>query len=145
MIETAAAPVVACLPVDITRQHNALDLEIGELRAVIASCPATRRTGSYQRLVAVLVSRLEERLEAHFTEESDSVYVVAASLHPGLAADLARFQDAHAEILATGRRLAEQLRAPTAPPAAVPQTLHWLDDLTRHEIEERTLLGGDAL
>jgi hypothetical protein len=134
-------PVPSAGHADIARQHHTLQVEIGELRAMIDSLPATRRTERYRSMLAVLVGRLGERLKTHFEIEEDSGYVerVGAAC-PELADDVGRLHAEHVELVSDAARLADVLRAPAAPPDAVARILRWLDLLLRHELVEHDLV-----
>jgi hypothetical protein len=126
---------------DIARQHHALQVETGELRAMIESLPATQRTDRYRSMLAVLVGRLGERLKTHFEIEADSGYIAqVGAAFPELSDDVGRLQAEHGALLCDGARLADVLRAPAAPPDAVARILRWLDLLCRHELREHDLI-----
>lgn len=120
---------------ELARQHRALRLEVGELRAMIDSRRATQRTDGYRRMIGVLVARLRERLAVHFDLEQEGAPFAALG-----AGDRQRFTGAHAALLAEGGCLAELLRGTAPPPAAVGRTLRWLDDVRRHDGEEDAAL-----
>jgi hypothetical protein len=127
---------------DIARQHRALRLEICELRGVIDSCPVTRRTGSHCRLLAVLVSRLGERLDTHFSLEEDAYsHSVTAAGCVAVYSDVAGLRTAHAALLAEAHRLAEILRTPIPPPDVSAQVLRWLDTLRGRDVIEADEAG----
>jgi hypothetical protein len=126
---------------DIARQHHALQVEVGELRAMIDSLPATQRTDRYCFMLAVLVCRLGERLKTHFEHEAESGYLATAdALAPEQSSEASRLHAEHAELVCDAARLADALRAPAAPPDAVARILRWLDVLRHHERAEHDLV-----
>ncbi len=126
---------------DMARQHRAVRIEVGELRAMIDSLRPTQRTDGYRNMLAVLVSRLRERLVLHFELEQEGAYVARlGAARPDTADDLARFAADHEALLAVASRLAALLRAPNAPPDVVAKTMQWLDDLRLHEQAEDEFL-----
>jgi hypothetical protein len=126
---------------EMARQHRAVRLEVVELRGMIDSCCATQRTDAYRSMLAVLVGRLRERLATHFEiEQADHLDRLARN-RPELAADIQRFQQEHGAFLARASQLSELLRAPAAPPDTVAKTMHWLEDLRRHETAEEQFVA----
>ena len=127
---------------DVARQHRAVRIEVSELRGMIDSCRATQRTDGYRHMLAVLVTRLRERLLLHFESEQESGHVASLLVaRPGVAEDLARFAGEHDALLADGGRLATLLRSPNAPPDVVAKTMQWLDDLRAPEQAEDVFLA----
>lgn len=126
---------------DIARQHHALQVEIGELRGLIDSCPAPQRTERYRLMLAVLVGRLAERLKMHFAVEDERGYLVdVTSAYPELGGVVGRLHEQHAVLVREATTLAELLRIPIAPPDAAARILRWLDILHRHELDEHDLV-----
>ena len=146
MREDVVADPAAATPLgfdDMARQHRAVRSEVVELRGMIDSCRATQRTDGYRHMLAVLVTRLRERLVLHFESEQESVYVARLLVaHPGTASDIARFAGEHDALLADSAQLAMLLRSPNAPPDVVARTMRWLDDLRQHEHSEDAFLGA---
>lgn len=141
MDPAAPQPARAVAHADIARQHHALDVEIGELRALIDSCPPPQRTERYRVMLAVLVGRLAERLKMHFEVEGEEGYLVdIIAACPELAEVVGRLHAQHAAMVRDATTLAELLRAPLAPPDAVSRMLRWLDVLRRHELDEHELV-----
>ena len=129
--EVVVAPPAAPLPSgaeDLARQHRAVRVEVSELRGMIGSCRATQRTDGYRHMLAVLVTRLRERLVLHFEIEQERLYVPV-------------FADQHEALLGDAARLAVLLRSPNAPPDVVAKTMKWLDDLVAHEHAEDAYPG----
>ena len=130
---------------EMARQHQAVRLEVVELRGMIDSCRATQRTDGYRAMLAVLVCRLRERLTTHFELEEEHVLVGRLGAGDPAAADaLAGFARQHAALLDEGARLGELLRAATPPPKVVAKTMQWLDDLRAHEQAEDDFLAARA-
>jgi hypothetical protein len=128
---------------EMARQHRAVRSEVAELRGMIDSCRATQRTDGYRHMLAVLVTRLRERLVLHFESEQESVYIARLLIaHPDTAGDIARFAGAHDALLADSAHLAMLLRSPNAPPDVVAKTMRWLDELRQHERSEELFLAA---
>jgi hypothetical protein len=143
--DVVADPAAATPPGfdDMARQHRAVRSEVVELRGMIDSCRATQRTDGYRHMLAVLVTRLRERLVMHFESEQESVYVARLLVaYPNTAEDIARFEAEHGALLADSAQLAILLRSPNAPPDVVARTMRWLDDLRQHEHAEDLFLAG---
>jgi hypothetical protein len=141
MASAAPQPARAAAHADIARQHHALDVEIGELRALIDSCPAPQRAERYRLMLAVLIGRLAERLKTHFEVEGEDGYLVdIIAAAPELAGVVGQLHAQHAAMMRDATTLAELLRTPLAPPDAVSRMLRWLEVLRRHELDEHELV-----
>jgi Hemerythrin HHE cation binding domain len=141
MVSAAPQPARAAAHADIARQHHALDVEVGELRTLIDSCPAPQRTERYRLMLSVLVGRLAERLKTHFQVEAEEGYLFdITAARPDLGEVVGRLHAQHAAMIRDATTLAELLRAPLAPPDAVSRMLRWLDTLCRHELDEHELV-----
>lgn len=135
-----AAVPLSLDPVDLSRQHHALRVEIAELRGMIDSRLAPQRNDRYHAMLAVLVGRLGDRLKAHFEAEECDGFLAALAADPLLADEAERLCAAHATMLGDAHRLSDVLRAPDAPPDAVARVLRWLDALQRHEADEHEVV-----
>jgi hypothetical protein len=135
-----AAVPVSIDPVDLSRQHHALRVEIAELRGMIDSRLAPQRNDRYHAMLAVLVGRLGDRLRSHFEAEECDGYLAALAADPALADDLDRLCAAHATLVGDALHLSDVLRAPDAPPDAVARVLRWLDLVQRHEADEHDVV-----
>ena len=127
---------------DMARQHRAVRIEVSELRAMIDSSRPTQRTDGYRRMLAVLVSRLRERLVLHFELEQEGTYVAR------VRAARPEHRRGHRPLRHRARGPARRrepprgaaARRPTRRPDVVAKTMQWLDDLRQHEQAEDLFL-----